>query len=264
MLWSTGHKAFCLARGLRASTPRGFRLARRGPGTAPRPRGGVHGPDGIEDDNFTNHLVLTVNVDGQAWYLDTGLGDALHQPLPLAAGTYRHGPMEFQLDAGDDWHFTHDPKGSFTGMAWHRQPTGMDAFGERHAWLSTSPESVVGFWFALEDATLDNGCLWAEPGGHRGPLRQRFERLGPGDESGTRFVELDPTPLPQPGEGTLVPLPVAAGSLVLLHGLLPHWSAPNRSDRSRHAYSLHLIDRAADYPSTNWLQRPPALPLRGF
>ena len=34
--------------------------------------------------------------------------------------------------------------------------------------LYTEPTSVVGFWFAIEDATLDNGCLWAQPGGHRG------------------------------------------------------------------------------------------------
>jgi len=131
--------------------------------------------------------------------------------------------------------------------------------------LGTTPDTVVGFWFALEDATLDNGCLWAEPGGHRGPLRKRFERCGPSDAAGTRFVDLDPSPLPVPGEGsTLVPLPVAAGSLVVLHGLLPHWSGPNRSERSRQAYSLHLVDGCADYPATNWLQRPEGLPLRGF
>jgi len=39
--------------------------------------------------------------------------------------------------------------------------------------LYTDPVTVVGFWFAIEDATLGNGCLWAAPGGHREPLRQR-------------------------------------------------------------------------------------------
>ncbi len=129
--------------------------------------------------------------------------------------------------------------------------------------LYTEPLSVVGFWFALQDATIDNGCLWAEPGGHRGPLRRRFVRQG-GDADGTRFLELDPTPLPAPGTEALVPLEAPAGTLVLLHGLLPHWSGPNRSGRSRHAYSLHCIEAGARYPSDNWLQRPPDLPLRGF
>jgi phytanoyl-CoA hydroxylase len=131
--------------------------------------------------------------------------------------------------------------------------------------LWTEPDSVVGLWFALEDATLDNGCLWAEPGGHRGPVRQRFVRAGATDADGTSFEQLDPTPLPEPGEGgSLVPLEVEAGTLVVLHGRLPHWSGPNRSDRSRHAYSVHVIDGRAEYPAVNWLQRPADLPLRGF
>ena len=129
--------------------------------------------------------------------------------------------------------------------------------------LYTEPQSVVGFWFALQDATLENGCLWAEPGGHRGPLRKRFVREG-GDTDGTRFEELDPTPLPEPGSEALLPLETPAGAMVLLHGLLPHWSGPNRSDRSRHAYSVHCIDGTARYPEDNWLRRGPDLPLRGF
>lgn len=129
--------------------------------------------------------------------------------------------------------------------------------------LYTDPMTVVGFWFALEDATLENGCLWAEPGGHRGPLRKRFVREG-GDTDGTRFEELDPTPLPEPGSESLVPLEVEAGTMVLLHGLLPHWSGPNRSDKSRHAYTLHCIDGTAHYSQDNWLRRGPDLPLRGF
>ncbi len=128
--------------------------------------------------------------------------------------------------------------------------------------LYTEPMTVTGFWFALEDATLDNGCLWAQPGGHLTPLRKVFRRVDPaaGDLTTTVFDELDPTPLPDPSD--LVPLEVSAGSLVVLHGLLPHWSGPNRSATSRHAYSLHCISAAADYPAWNWLQRPAELPLR--
>ncbi len=129
--------------------------------------------------------------------------------------------------------------------------------------LWTDPISVVGFWFALQDATLENGCLWAQPGGHRGPLRQRFVREG-GDTDGTRFEVLDTTPLPDAGSPELVPLETPAGTLVVLHGLLPHYSGPNTSAHSRHAYSVHCIERAARYPDENWLRRGPDLPLRGF
>ena len=40
--------------------------------------------------------------------------------------------------------------------------------------IYTEPESCTGFWLALEDATVENGCMWAAPGGHRSGLRQRF------------------------------------------------------------------------------------------
>ena len=126
--------------------------------------------------------------------------------------------------------------------------------------LYTDPVTVTGFWFAIEDATIDNGCLWAAPGGHRTTLRKLFKRRSASDEEGTLFTELDPTPLPAPSD--LVPIEVSAGTLVVLHGLLSHWSDVNRSPKSRHAYSVHCISAAADYPSWNWLQRPASMPLR--
>ena len=54
------------------------------------------------------------------------------------------------------------------------------------------------------------------------------------------------------------------GIFFVLHGLLPHYSAANRSPHSRQAYTLHVIDAAATYRADNWLQRGPDLPLRGF
>ena len=127
--------------------------------------------------------------------------------------------------------------------------------------LYTDPMSCIGFWFALEDATLENGCLWAEPGGHRGALRKLFKRASGG---GTEFETLSDAPLPEPGDGRLVPLETPAGTLVLLHGQLPHYSGPNHSPKSRHAYSVHLIEGSAGYPEENWLQRSDDMPLRGF
>jgi phytanoyl-CoA hydroxylase len=124
--------------------------------------------------------------------------------------------------------------------------------------LYTDPLSVVGFWFALEDATVDNGCLWALPGGHRLGLKQRFRRDGAG---GVAMETLDPEPLPTEG---YVPLEAPQGTLVVLHGLLPHKSGPNRSERSRHAYAVHAVDGRAAYPADNWLQRAATMPARGF
>lgn len=124
--------------------------------------------------------------------------------------------------------------------------------------LYTEPKSVTGLWFALEDATRENGCLWAIRGGHKRGLKSRFIRAG---NDITFFKTYDETPWPL---NQLIPLEVSKGTLIILDGLLPHMSFVNRSEKSRHAYTLHLIEAAGYYPANNWLQRAPDMPLRGF
>ena len=124
--------------------------------------------------------------------------------------------------------------------------------------LYTEPAEIAGLWFALEDATIENGCLWAIPGGHRHGLKSRWKRTRDGR---IEFETFDSTPWP---EDQLVPLEVAKGTVIVLHGLLPHRSFENRSARSRHAYTLHLIPASARYPDDNWLQRSDTMPPKGF
>ena len=137
--------------------------------------GGVHGPVRVPDQEMANHLVVTVEglptdrcPDG-VWYVDAGLGDALHEPVPLAAGPIEQGPFSMRLeelsdDDVGDWHLTHDPAGGFVGMAWHAAPSEIDAFAAKHEWLSTAPES--GFVRVLtvqrrDDTGVDilRGCV---------------------------------------------------------------------------------------------------------
>ena len=133
-------------------------------------------------------------------------------------------------------------------VRWHQDATFFDS----------TPISVTTFWFALEDATVDNGCLWAEPGGHRGPLREVFVREG----DAITMEKLDTTPWPS--DDVAVALPARAGTLICFHGKLPHYSAPNRSPVSRHAFTLHATDGGTVYSEKNWIQRDETLPVRGF
>ncbi len=129
-------------------------------------------------------------------------------------------------------------------VGWHQDAT----------FFHTTPQTVTTFWFALEDATLDNGCLWLEPGGHRGPrgvLREQYTCR----DGRLQMQSLDPTPWPDTSQA--VALPVPAGTLVCFSGLLPHFSAANRSPRSRLAYTLHVTDGSARYSPLNWLQPEP-------
>jgi phytanoyl-CoA hydroxylase len=123
--------------------------------------------------------------------------------------------------------------------------------------LYTEPESCVGFWFALEDATEDNGCMHFIPGGHKGPLKELHYRASDGNMT---FKTLDDQPWP---ENATVAAEVKAGTLVLFDGRAPHLSGANLSEKSRHAYTLHVIERNSHYPAENWLQRRASLPLRG-
>ncbi|WP_101783950.1 arylamine N-acetyltransferase family protein [Nonomuraea indica] len=112
--------------------------------------GGVQGHDS-EPGVTANHLVLTVRGlpddgnPGGEWLVDLGLGDGLHEPIPLVAGTYRQGPFVYGLRASavapGGWRLDHDPRGSFLGMDFGPAATGMSAFTAMHEHLTTSSES---------------------------------------------------------------------------------------------------------------------------
>ena len=113
--------------------------------------------------------------------------------------------------------------------------------------IYTTPETCLGLWFALEDANVNNGCLWAIPGDHHTPLREKLMK----HNNSTHMEVLDTTPFDL---SKAIPLEVKAGTLVVLHGRMPHYSEYNHSNKSRHAYSLHVVDAKAEYSEFNWLQ----------
>jgi phytanoyl-CoA hydroxylase len=223
------------------------------PGTAPTAfstRGQAHSRDRyFRDSGGDIHFFVEEEAPDQL----NKIGHALHDLDPVF-DRFSHQPrlaalagelgLEAPLLLQSMYLFKQPRVGAEVG--WHQDAT----------YLRTDPPSVTGFWIALDDADRENGCLVALPGAHRGPLRQWFGYEG--DQLVTRTLDVTPWPAVEP-----VALEVRRGTLIVLHGLLPHASTANRSARPRHAYSLHLIDGRADYPKDNWLQRPD-LPLRGF
>jgi phytanoyl-CoA hydroxylase len=118
--------------------------------------------------------------------------------------------------------------------------------------LYTEPPSVVAFWFALEDATKDNGCLWVLPDSQHQPVTRRFVREG----DGVVFKMLIEGEPPRWDTNQFIPLECSAGSLVVMHGNLVHMSYENKSDVSRHAYTFHVIEGEYPYPEDNWFIYP--------
>lgn len=122
--------------------------------------------------------------------------------------------------------------------------------------LSTTPESVVGLWIALEDATVANGCLWGLPQSHVHGTHRKFIRDAHGSVS---FIgEMPKIDLKQ-----AVPIEVKAGDLVVLHGANIHFSKENTSSASRHAFSVHYVEGADNvtWNAYNWLQRDENFPF---
>ena len=120
------------------------------------------------------------------------------------------------------------------------------------SYLISEPATVTGIWVAIEDANRDNGCLWVQPGGHRSPLRETYQV-----DWSTRQGELsalDQTPWPHSNEAHAVE--VSAGSIVIFDDHMPHYSSQNLSDHSRHAFTLHVAEKSANWSARNWLQRP--------
>lgn len=117
------------------------------------------------------------------------------------------------------------------------------------SYFMTMPMSVVTFWFAIEDATLLNGCLQVHKDGADFPLKEQFKRYQDGT---TELVGLQDIDWPEDHQAEA--LEVKAGSLVVFNGVLPHYSDANRSSKSRHAYTLHITSATAEYHHQNWLQ----------
>ncbi|PXF41655.1 Phytanoyl-CoA dioxygenase [Gracilariopsis chorda] len=116
--------------------------------------------------------------------------------------------------------------------------------------------SCLGFWWALEDATEENGCLWAVSGSHRdgAAIRRMVCRDGRNSFVGEDEMEYD--------DQKFVALPMKAGDVILLHGGLVHRSLPNRSEKSRHAYSIHVVrDAIGEECWLNWAGGEPFRPV---
>jgi phytanoyl-CoA hydroxylase len=98
------------------------------------------------------------------------------------------------------------------------------------------PMDLCSCWFALDDATLENGCMVVLPGAHHdGPLRH----VSVTDDFVVPEESLDLS------RALSVPMP--AGSGLFFHSLLPHYTAPNRSKNWRRAIALSYMSARSRY-----------------
>jgi len=167
-----------------------------------------------------------------------------------------------------DLEFHRDPV-ALQSMVITKQPEIGGEVGEHNdsTFLYTNPPSALGFLIALEKCTASNGALSFLPGSHlTTPLTKRFVRVPGG---GTGF---EPLVAPEVAERVAAQNKAASnsyvletcepGDLVLIHGSVLHKSERNTSEKTRFAYTFHMIEsQGATYDEKNWLQPTPAMPF---
>ena len=125
--------------------------------------------------------------------------------------------------------------------------------------LYTNPNTLTGFWIALEDADKENSCLWFAPGSQSLGINRRMLRTMQDGVLSTKFEGSDITV----DERGFVPVQVKKGSLVLIHGCVVHKSETNTSTRSRHIYTFHMFDTGvSEWSKENWLQPTDVVPFK--
>ena len=124
--------------------------------------------------------------------------------------------------------------------------------------LYTSPMRLYGVWIALEDAEVDNGCLWFAPGTHTSGITRRMLRAEKDGHVEMTFEGEEPKTEAE----KFVPVPVKKGSLVVIHGEVVHKSAENKSSRSRNIFTFHFYDAGtSEWSKENWLQPTEEVPF---
>lgn len=100
------------------------------------------------------------------------------------------------------------------GQAWHQD----------EIYIPTRDRSLTGAWIAMDDATVENGCLWVIPGSHKHgilwPQHHHEDR---------RFDCTDETGGFPYSDNDAIPVEVKAGSIVFFNGYLLHRSLPNNA-----------------------------------
>jgi len=114
------------------------------------------------------------------------------------------------------------PPQARTELPWHQD----------NGYTPLVPEEYVTCWLALDEAELDNGCLWVIPGSHRHGTVRHQNGAGP-FRVGHNGPDTDG-----------LPVPVSRGSVLVFSSLLMHRSGPNTTDRARRAWILQYCGKA--------------------
>ncbi|WP_298866410.1 phytanoyl-CoA dioxygenase family protein [uncultured Gimesia sp.] len=145
----------------------------------------------------------------------------------------------------------------FGSQCFMKPPGGIEKpYHQDSAYFTIEPRELVTCWTALDDVTLDNGCLWVIPGSHRGELLDHDQAWDIGDrvDMQVRDSQID--------SQLEVPIELKAGSCSFHHSMLLHRSGPNQTQNSRRGLAIHYMSSRSRWTHQTQL-KPNYLLLRG-
>ena len=130
--------------------------------------------------------------------------------------------LDVPADQIESWgHIIFKPPRHGAETPWHQDEAYWDTNLAYHA---------VGAWVPLDDVDVDNGCLWFQPGSHRGDV---LEHRHLGDDPRVHILEIvEPI-----DTSTSVPIPMRAGGVSFHHPRTLHHAHPNTTVRHRRAWA---------------------------
>ena len=181
-------------------------------------------PDGADDDEATHHVLA---VHFPHWVSPVAMDMVRHPGVTgvvsrIAGAHLPH--WDGAIKCCQSMLFVKGP--DMPGQAWHQD--------ERY--IPTRDRSLVGAWIAIDDATIDNGCLWVVPGSHRNGYLYPTADHGRPDE----YDSSDQAQGVDEADGIAVEVP--AGSVVFFNGYLLHRSLKNRTNGFRRALVNHYLN----------------------
>ena len=134
------------------------------------------------------------------------------------------------------------------GQAWHQD----------EYYIPTRDKSLVGAWIAVDDATVENGCLWLIPGSNKpGYMRKRV------DNTSDEYADEDTIDVSDYKTNEIIPVEVKSGTVVFFNGYTLHSSLRNKTtDCFRTALVNHYMSAESMLPWDQDGKLPPTEDLR--
>ena len=163
-----------------------------------------------------------------------------------AVGSLAHDLFEGPVRIWEDQMIYKPPFDSQAVLGWHRDFTYWDHVG---------PANLGTCWIALDDATVENGCMYVIPGSHKWNYNYRRQDVDGNDP----YWPLKTEYVPPGADMTEVPCEVKAGHCHFHHCQTLHGSYGNKTDNPRRSYIMHLMPGSTRRMGDNWNDRQAAV-----